>query len=130
MATEQVKVTANIEVEGSDEKQSKTATFNYDFGSGAVGGAQLYGQAVVDKLYITAARVKVQGIARAMLERGEDQAAIEAFFSTYKLGQELARAANPVAALTTQLANMQDDAAIETLKKLAAARGLSLESLL
>lgn len=130
MASEQVKVTANIEVEGSEEKVAKTATFNYDFGSGAVEGAQLYGQAVIDKLYTTAARVKVQGIARAMLERGEDQAAIEAFFATYKLGQELARTANPVAALTTQLANMQDDAAIETLKKLAAARGLSLESLI
>lgn len=127
---EQVQTTAFVGGEGEgSEKRPVSCTINYDFGANLNEAIGLYSTDVVYALYKGAARVKIQGIIRSMLEREESVASIEQFIAGYKLGTPLARVADPKRALAAQMANMQEGDALDIIKSLILTRGLTAEQL-
>lgn len=114
--------------EGEDKK-AVSCQINYEFGATLEDAISLYGKDVVFALYRGAAKVKIQGIVRGMLEREESNASIEAFIGTYRLGTAIARVVDPKRALATQMANMADSDALDVIKNLIAGRGLTPEQI-
>lgn len=125
---EVINTTAFIGGEG-EEKKPVACQVTYDFGEVLEDAVRLYGKDVVFALYRGAAKVKIQGIVRSMLEREESNAAIEAFIGTYRLGTAIARVGDPKRALATQMQSMTDGDALDVIRNLIAGRGLTPEQL-
>jgi len=118
------KITTGGKVKSGPRKdQDGKVTYTIDLGYDLVDSGEKFGQDVVYKNYISGARVKAGGFARAQIESGADPAAIQSFMeNTWNPGYKAGGIVDPVASGRDAINRLSD----ADLAALLAERGIEI----
>lgn len=107
---------AHIEV--TAKKGAREITTNYDFGDSLAQAVELFGEEVVFSNMRQSMKISLQALIRRGIEKGQSDEEIIAAAAAWKPGVASERQSNPVAAVLSKWATLDDATKAELLKKL------------